>query len=149
MIKAIGKRTSLAILLSIIIAAPTAFAQDVSEEQARMEALSYAPQGSKHDERFSQFQFNTDEYAEHELNDAWLGMPAYSSDGKLIGYIEDALLNTNGDIEEIIVGLNENQGFVEIKGEFAELSDENVQFNLSNKQIATLISKTELASLSE
>ena len=149
MIKAIGKSTGLAILLSIMVAAPTAFAQDVSEEQARMEALSYAPEGSKLDERFSQFQFNTEEYAEHELNDSWLGMPAYSNDGKLIGYIEDALLDINGIVEEIIVGLNEDQGFIKIKSEFAELSDENVEFNLSNKQIATLIGKTKLASLSK
>ncbi len=143
------KQVSLAILLSTLVATPSAFATDASETQARMEALSYAPEGSNLDERFSQFQFETDEYAEHELNDAWLGMPAYSNEGTIIGYIEDAFIDDEGYVTEIIVGLNENQGIVEINGEYAELTDEKVQFELSNTQIAALAGKNKLASLEE
>ena len=147
--KAISKKASLAVLLSTIIISPLAFANDTSEAEAKMEALSYAPEGSNLDERFSQFEFNDSNYAEHELNDSWLGMPAYSNDGKLIGYIEDAFLDEEGYATEIIVGLNENQGIVEIKGEFAELTDEKVQFELSTTQIAALANSNKLASLAE
>lgn len=147
--KAIGKKASVAILLSAMISTPAAFANDTSEAEAKMEALAYAPEGSNLDERFSQFEFETDEYAEHELNDAWLGMPAYSSDGRIVGYIEDAILDEEGYVAEIIVGLNENLGIVEIQGKFAELTDEKVQFELSNTQIAALAGKNKLASLIE
>lgn len=146
-LKTIVKKTGLALLLSAMIAAPLAFANDTSEAQARMEALSYAPENNINDERFSQFEFEEGNYAEHELNDSWLGMPAYSNDGQLIGYIEEAFLDKDGYVKEIIVGLNGNQGIVEIKGELAELTEENVQFDLSNRQIAQLANTNELASL--
>lgn len=148
-LKALAKKTSLAILLSVTIATPYALANDTSEAEAKMEALSYAPQGSNLDERFSQFEFEESEYAEHELNDSWLGMPAYSSNGKLIGYINDAILDEDGYATKIIIGLNETQDIVEIKGEFAELTDEKVQFELSSTQIAALANNTKLASLAE
>ncbi len=146
-LKTIVKKTGLALLLSAMIAAPLAFANDTSEAQARMEALSYAPENNINDERFSQFEFEEGNYAEHELNDSWLGMPAYSNDGQLIGYIEEAFLDKDGYVKEIIVGLNGNQGIVEIKGELAELTEENVQFDLSNRQIEQLANTNELASL--
>lgn len=148
-LKAFKQKISLAIFLSATLAGSFAFAADVSEAEARMEALSYAPQGSNLDERFSQFEFEESEYAEHELNDSWLGMPAYSSNGERIGYIQDAYLDEDGYVTEIIVGLHESQGIVEIKGEYAELTEEKVQFELSTTQIASLASRNELASLTE
>lgn len=149
-LKAISKNTGLAILLSTMLIAPGAYANDVSEAEARLEALSYAPEGSLNDERFSQFEFEqSEDYAEHELNDSWLGMPAYSSSGTLIGYIENAILDEEGYATQIIVGLHSNQAVIEIKGEFAELTDEKVQFELSNKQIAALAGTNKLASLAE
>lgn len=120
---------------------------DDSEILARMEALSYAPEGYTEDDRFSQFEFETEEYAEHELNDAWLGMPAYSSNGKLIGYVDDAIMDSGGYVTELAVGLNEQQVLISISGEYAELTDKNVQLELSNKQIAELASTNKLASL--
>lgn len=145
-LKAFAKKASLSVFLSVTIASPYAFA---NEAEAKMEALSYAPQGSNLDERFSQFEFEESEYAEHELNDAWLGMPAYASDGENIGFIQDAYLDEDGYVTEIIVGLHESQGVVEIKGEYAELTEEKVQFELSTAQIASLANRNELASLSE
>lgn len=146
-LKALAKTTSLAFFLSATIINPYALANDTYEAEAKMEALSYAPQGSNLDERFSQFELEESEYAEHELNDSWLGMPAYSNKGKLIGYIEDVFLDEDGYATEIIVGLHENQGIVEIKGDLAELTDEKVQFSLSTTQIATLANNKKLASL--
>ncbi len=148
-LKTLAQKTGLALFLSAAIVSSNAFANDTSEAEARMEALSYAPEGSNLDERFSQFEFEENDYAEHELNDAWLGMPAYSKNGQLIGYIDDAFLDEEGYVTEIIVGLNEDQGIVEIKGKYAELTDEKVQFKLSTTQIAALATKNKLASLSE
>lgn len=148
---AFAQKTSLALFLSAVVATPFATASDldVSEAEARIEALSYAPEGSNLDQRFSQFEFEESDYAEHELNDAWLGMPAYSKSGQLIGYIDDAFLDEEGYVTEIIVGLNDDQGIVEIKGEYAELTDEKVQFELSTTQIAALAKENRLASLAE
>lgn len=148
-LKAFTQKVSLAIFLSATLAGSFAFATDISEAEARMEALSYAPQGSNLDERFSQFEFEESEYAEHELNDSWLGMPAYSSNGERIGYIQDAYSDEDGYVTKIIVGLHDSQGIVEIKGEYAELTEEKVQFELSTTQIASLANRNELASLSE
>jgi len=148
-LKTIAKSTSLAILLSAAITTPSALANDVSEAEAKIEALSYAPEGSNLDQRFSQFEFEEYEYAEHELNDGWLGMPAYSDNGELIGYVDDAILDEDGYAIEIIVGLNENQGTVELKGKYAQLTDEKVQFELSSTQIAALAGNNRFASLAE
>lgn len=148
-IKTLVQKTSLALFLSAALSGSFALANDTNEVQARMEALSYAPQGSNLDQRFSYFEFEESEYAEHELNDAWLGMPAYSSNGERIGYIQDAYLDEEGYVTEIIVGLHDGQGVVEIKGKYAELTEEKVQFELSSTQIASLANRNELASLSE
>ena len=148
-IKTLAQKTSLALFLSVAVSGSFAMANDTNEAQARMEALSYAPKGSNLDQRFSYFEFEESEYAEHELNDAWLGMPAYSSNGERIGYIQDAYLDKDGYVTEITVGLHESQGVVEIKGKYAELTEEKVQFELSTTQIASLASRNELASLSE
>lgn len=76
------KKTQSIILTSTLIAMLETFtivqaaqAQDESKRLAMLEALSYAPQNTFNDERFAQFDIENDDYYEHELNDAWLGMP--------------------------------------------------------------------------
>lgn len=133
--------------LIIVSSTTLSSASDLSEEQAKIEALSYAPTDSFNDDRFSQFSFESDEYYEHELNDAWLGMPAYSKDGSLIGYIEDAIVDSDGFITEILLGINSSEISIEIDGNYAELTSENVKLELSEKQIAQLVSEEQLASL--
>lgn len=148
-LKTSAKQASLVLFLSVSVIGSFAHATETSEAEARLEALSYAPEGSNLDERFTQFEYESDDYAEHELNDSWLGMPAYSSNGKLVGYIEDAFLDQDGYVTQIIVGLNDNQGIVEIAGKYAELTDENVLFELSASQIAGIANKNRLVSLAE
>lgn len=150
-----NKHTTLKTLMTVFAASAimsvttSSFAADDSETLARMEALSYAPKTNFNEDRFSQFDLETEEYAEHELNDSWLGMPAYLSDGTLIGYIEDAYLDDEGYAEEIIVGLNNDEGIVEIQGKFASIDDEKVQFELTQTQIASLVASNQLASLKQ
>lgn len=138
---------SLSILVSVLAFPSIANATDLSEQQAKMEALSYAPEGSFNDERFGQFNFETEAYEEHELNDAWLGMPVHSSNGKLIGFINDAIIDENGFVNQVIIGLNEQQTIVEINAKYAELTNEKVQLELSTQQVAALLPSNKLASL--
>ena len=143
------KITGLALLISIFAVASPSYASDTSdtnETQARMEALSYAPTSSFDESRFSQFELESSEYGEHELNDAWLGMPAYSSDGKLVGYIEDAFIDNEGYVSEVVVGLNGTEVALEIDAEFAELTDELVKFEISQRKFAELANGNQLAS---
>lgn len=146
-LKKIISSVSLSLLVSVSVHSSNANAVDISEQTAKMEALSYAPEGNFNDERFGQFDFETEDYAEHELNDAWLGMPVHSSNGSLIGYINDAIIDANGDVEQVIIGLNEQQTIVEIKAEYAELTNDRVQLELSNRQVAALVTSNKLASL--
>lgn len=148
------KNAGLALMLATTLFASLGFAGerdgfDSSEVQARMEALSYAPQDGLDNERFSNFNFEMDEYSEHELNDAWLGMPAYSSNNKLIGYVYDAILDEDGYVSQIVIGLNDSETRLEINAQFAGLLDEKVAFTLSESQIAALANRSKLASLQE
>ena len=40
---------------------------------------------------------------EHELNDAWMGMEVLTADDKIVGYITDAILDVNGDVDVVVV----------------------------------------------
>jgi len=97
--------------------------------------LAYAPQDNTTDNRFDQFDSEEDL---HELNDAWLGMPAFSSEGTMIGFVEDAFLNDNGDITELLVSLSGKKIAVYVGGEHAELSDTKVAIAMTLTKIAGL-----------
>jgi hypothetical protein len=99
--------------------------------------LAYAAQPTLQDNRFEQFD-EANEEEMHELNDAWLGMPVRSSDGKLAGYVEDAYLDANGDVNEILVGLSGRNYGVYVSAARAELTDTEVMVSLTNSAIANL-----------
>lgn len=97
--------------------------------------LAYAPQDNSTGDRFQQFE-NEEEM--HELNDAWLGMPAVSQDGKTIGFVENAYLDDNGLVTELLVSLNDQKIAVFVDGNLAELNESNVSIDLSASAIAKL-----------
>lgn len=146
------KKTQSIILTSTLIAMLETFtivqaaqAQDESKRLAMLEALSYAPQNTFNDERFAQFDIENDDYYEHELNDAWLGMPAHDIHGKLIGFIEDAILDENGYITKVFIGLSNSEINIKIDGEFAELTSEKVKLELTKQQVAEISANAILA----
>ena len=98
-------------------------------------ALAYAPEAKALDNRFEQFE---DFEEEHELNDAWLGMPVHSDEGKLIGFVEDAYLDENGDVEELLVSLSDHNYAVYIDAEKTELTESEVAVALPESTIAGL-----------
>ena len=98
-------------------------------------AIAYAPEAKALDNRFEQFE---DFEEEHELNDAWLGMPVHSADGELIGFVEDAYLDANGNVEELLVSLSDHNYAVYVDAAKTELTDSEVAVALPASTIAGL-----------
>ena len=69
-------------------------------------ALVYAGLGTSGtyatDVRIEYVAFSEEDFG-HPLNDAWLGMPVETPDGREIGFVIDAPLARNGDIIEIVI----------------------------------------------
>lgn len=101
--------------------------------------LSYASQETN-ENRSKLFDRFDDGADEHELNDAWLGMPVKSNEGKLVGTVAYAYLDDAGDVSELLVELSSSQltYAVYIDGKNANLSDIDVSIALTTKQIAAL-----------
>lgn len=98
--------------------------------------MAYAPQNDFFDDgRFDQFD---SEEELHELNDAWLGMPAHDASGKLIGYVEDAYIGDDGEVSELLVSLNGTRYAVYVDGRHVELTDTEVGIDLPVDVIAGL-----------
>lgn len=102
--------------------------------------LAYAPQEDMLDNRFEQFEIEEDM---HELNDAWLGMPVVSEDGETIGFVEDAYLDMNGDVDELLVSISDKKIAVYVKGSYVTLFEAEVGISLSTRAIANLERETE------
>ena len=102
--------------------------------------LAYAPQDPIIDNRFEQFESEVDM---HELNDAWLGMPVVSEDGETIGFVEDAYLDINGEVEELLISISNQKIAVYVEGKFVTLFDAEVAISLSTQTIAGLEQETE------
>ena len=98
-------------------------------------ALAYAPENKPVDNRFEQFETFEEE---HELNDAWLGMPVHSAEGDLIGFVEDAYLDANGEVEELLVSLSGRDYAVYIDAGKTELTESEVAVALPASTIAGL-----------
>ena len=101
--------------------------------------LAYAPQDNTLDHRFDQFESEEDL---HELNDAWLGMPVVSEDGETIGFVEDAYLDDDGEVSELLISFTDRNIAVYVKGELATLFDAEVAVSMSTDAIAGLEPET-------
>ncbi len=74
----------------------------------------------------------------HELNDAWLGMPAISRDGKLVGVVSDAFIDEYGYVSEIRLDLVGKDHAVYVEGSQVLLLDMEVAIDLPATTIADL-----------
>ena len=78
---------------------------------------------------------------EHPLNDAWMGMTVKTADGQVAGYVSDAVLAPNGDIETLFITpggegrLNEE---IVIDARNAQLNDWNVTTSYTLRALAAL-----------
>ncbi|MDA8870717.1 hypothetical protein N9H93_04990 [Rhizobiaceae bacterium] len=88
-----------AFLATTAFAAP-AFAGDTSSFNADSEYQVGAP----FEESEALISFSSDdEFEMHEMNDAWLGMPVLDPSARKIGYVEDAVLDDDGELVELSI----------------------------------------------
>ena len=127
---------SAAVVLSL-----AAFAAPASAAESQL--MAYAPLEETAPSVFDRFdaqpapQISEEEYYEgHEMNDAWLGMPVRSSDGLETGWVNDAILDDNGDVVTVMVDYDGQTHAVDAR--FAELGYDQVDISLTRSQIAAL-----------
>lgn len=100
-------------------------------------ALAYAPENKIDDQRFEQFELHGEYEDAHELNDAWLGMPVRDNRGKIIGYVEDAFLDQEGYLTELLVSLNNSEIAVYIDQKYVDFTELAVLVDLPINAIAS------------
>lgn len=123
-----------ALIGASLLAASPARAGEFKLGETKM-SFAYAPQGVTGIESHA-----GEEDFEHELNDAWLGMPALSSDGRMVGFVIDAFVGEDGEVSEILVQLDMNgTGYaVYVDGVDAILGESEVDIGLPAMVIAAL-----------
>ena len=115
----------------------------VNAEQLTIEqdvhTFAYAPTNDGMGEYNFDMEYG-EEYEEHEMNDAWLGMPAFSNSGEMIGVIIDAFLNDQGDVNEVMVELNSSMSSktIYIEARLVSLNETQVSIDLDTTTIANL-----------
>lgn len=102
-------------------------------------AMAYAPEESVADQgQFDQFELHSNYEDAHELNDAWLGMPVRDAAGVVIGYVEDAFLDDDGYLSELLVSINGSSAAVYVDQEHVEYTEVAVLVDLPVRTIASL-----------
>jgi len=101
-------------------------------------ALAYAHETPQSDERFEQFELHGSYDDAHELNDAWLGMPVRDAAGEVVGYVEDAFLDDEGYLTELVVSLNGSGVSVYVDEKNVDYTDVAVLVDLPVRVIASL-----------
>ena len=130
--------TALGLFIAIAGMPATANAQDATNYDSRL-ALSFAPENPESgNEPFSQFNLHGTYDDAHELNDAWLGMPVRDAAGKVIGYVEDALLDQEGYLTELVVQISGSGSSVYVDQKHVDYTDVAVLVDLPIQSIASL-----------
>ncbi|MEM9278077.1 MAG: PRC-barrel domain-containing protein [Pseudomonadota bacterium] len=127
------------VAVSTMFAMPVAaHAQDQNYFNDRL-TLSFAPENPETgNDPFSQFDLHGDYDDAHELNDAWLGMPVRDAAGNVIGYVEDAFLDDEGYLTELLVGLNGSSVTVFVDQKHVEYTEVAVLVDMPLQAIAAL-----------
>ena len=139
--KTLNKRARIMALGLMIAAAgspATAQADDSKRFETRL-SLSFAPQDPETtNDPFSQFDLHGVYEDAHEMNDAWLGMPVRDDSGNVVGYVEDALLDQEGYLTELIVSINGSGVMVYVDQQHVEYTEVGVLVGLPIQAIASL-----------
>lgn len=79
------------------------------------------------------------ESADHELNDAWLGMTVVATNGEKLGYVIDAIIGVDGQVTDLVITDDPNSEIeVFVPARLATLTDTNVNIALSSNDVAAL-----------
>ncbi|MBW3095714.1 PRC-barrel domain-containing protein [Pseudohoeflea coraliihabitans] len=80
-----------------------------------------------------------EESADHELNDAWLGMTVTAENGENLGYVVDALIDEDGYITDLVITDDPNSEVeIYVPARLATLTDTNVTLALDGNDVAAL-----------
>ena len=90
------------------------------------------------DNRFDQFELHGTYDDAHELNDAWLGMPVRDATGRKIGYVEDAFLDDEGYLEELLVSIDGSGVSVYVDQKHVDYSEVAVLVDMPVQAMAKL-----------
>lgn len=121
----------------IAISTQGAAAFDI-KSQTQAEPAAVMAYAAPMEERFGP-SVETEHSADHELNDAWLGMSVRASNGEMLGYVIDALVGPNGEITDIVVASGPDSDVeIFIPAILATLTDEDVRLSLSESDVAAI-----------
>ncbi len=126
-----------AVLLAIgfsVASASAAFAADEGHVSSSY-LMAYADPEAKVESPFGYFEESEEA---HELNDAWLGMPAISKEGQLVGVVSDAWIDAHGYVSEISLYLSGRDYTVLVEGSQLLLWDTVIAIDLPANTIASL-----------
>ena len=122
--------------VGMLMAPAVTMAQEVTYDDRI--AMSYLDEGNTDQGQFEQFNLHGDYDDAHELNDAWLGMPVRDAQGEVIGFVEDAFLDNEGYLTELLVSLNGSGVAVYVDQSHVEYTEVSVLIDLPVKAIASL-----------
>ena len=101
--------------------------------------MAYAPiEEDANQAPFDQFELHSSYEDAHELNDAWLGMPVRDAAGDVIGHVEDAFLDDEGYLTELLVTINGSSAAVFVDQQHVEYTEVAVLVDLPMRTIASL-----------
>ncbi|MEM5501500.1 PRC-barrel domain-containing protein [Ahrensia kielensis] len=136
-IEASKRKTGLAALLQAALVSSAFIMGSLGVAQADDLSNAYAVEGeSAYSESFDEAMIE-----EHPLNDAWMGMTVETADGQVAGYVSDAVMAPNGDIETLFITpggegrLNEE---IVIDARNVQLNDWNVTTSYTLRALASL-----------
>jgi hypothetical protein len=131
-------KTLAAVILMTAIAGVNlpAFAQDKSFDDRI--AMAYAQEEKADESRFEQFELHGTYEDAHEMNDAWLGMPVRDAAGSVVGYVEDAFLDNEGYLTELLVSLNGSSTAVYVDQKHVEYTEVAVLVDMPVRILASL-----------
>jgi hypothetical protein len=129
--------TGMVALLKVALVSSVFVAGSISLANADDLSNAYAVEGeSAYSESFDEAMIE-----EHPLNDAWMGMTVKTADNQIAGYVSDAVMAPNGEIETLFVTpggegrLNEE---IVIDARNVQLNDWNVTTSYTLRALASL-----------
>lgn len=132
-------RTLAAIALTTSTLGLSLPAQAEDKSAADRIAMAYAPIDEETDQSaFDQFELHGTYEDAHEMNDAWLGMPVRDAAGEVIGYVEDAFLDDDGYLSELVVSINGSSAAVFVDQSHVEYTEVAVLVDLPMRTVASL-----------
>lgn len=132
-------KTAAALTFSLFAMGASLPAQAEDKSFADRIAMAYAPvEKDTHQGAFDQFDLHSDYEDAHELNDAWLGMPVRDAAGEVIGYVDDAFLDDDGYLSELLVSIKGSGVSVYVDQKHVEYTEVAVLVALPLQTIASL-----------